>query len=142
MSRKITTGLILSSVMLTTLAFKTQTAKPGKFQNGGNNNYRIYEKESYLILDTASFYLYYRYASEEKVKGKGLVKVEKYFFSKDAGSPILILTTDNLEKTFPDNLAFHYAIEAFFRTNQDLISYDSYCSCYKLKYIYKQSLKQ
>jgi hypothetical protein len=140
MSRNITTGLLLSSIILITLAFKTQTAKPGKFHSG-NNNYRIYEKESYLILDTAGFYLYYKYESEEKLKGKELMKTEEYFFSKDAQSPIQLLNADNLKRTFPDNLPFHYAIDAAFRTNRDLITYDSYCGCYKLKYIYKQSLK-
>jgi hypothetical protein len=141
MSRNITGGVLLSSVILITLAFKTQTARPGKFQHSGNNNYRIYEKESYLILDTAAFYLYYRYESEEKVKGKELVKTEEYYFSKDAQSPIQLLTADNLKRTFPDNLPFHYAIDAEFRTNKDLIDYDSYSGCYKLKFIYKQSLK-
>jgi hypothetical protein len=141
MSRNITTGLILISVTLITLAFKTQTARPGKFQNSETNNYRIYEKESYLILDTAAFCLYYRYESEEKTKGKELVKTEEYFFSKDAQSPIQLLTADNLKRTFPDNLPFHYAIDAEFRNNKDLIAYDSYCGCYKIKYIYKQSFK-
>ena len=141
MSRNIIAGIILISVILINFSFKTQITQSGNYQNHGNNNYRIYEKQSYLILDTAAFYLYYRYESDEKVKGKGLVKVGKYFFSKDAGSPILVLTTDNLEKTFPDNISFHYAVESHFRTDQELIGYDTYCNCYKLKYIYKQSLK-
>jgi hypothetical protein len=138
MFRNLKIGIILTSGLLTSLAFKPQTALSGKFQNSLNNNYRIYEKESYLILDTAAFYLYYRYVSEEKVKGKGLVKVGEYFFSKDLLSPIQLLTADNLKKAFPDNLPFHYAIDAEFKANNDLIGYDTYCRCYKLKYIYKQ----
>ena len=111
------------------------------YQNCDNEIYRFFGKDAYQILDTAEFYLYYRYRQVEKVKGKGLVKTDEYYFSKDAGSPIQLLTAENLKRTFPDNHAFHYAIDSHFRTDQELIAYDSYSKCYKLKFLYKQSLK-
>jgi hypothetical protein len=103
--------------------------------------YRLFDKYPYEILDTAGFYLYYRYNQVEKIKGKELIKTDEYYFSKDAGSPIELLTAENLKQAFPDNLKFHYALDAQFKTNQELIGYDSYAKCYKLKYVYYQSLK-
>jgi hypothetical protein len=111
------------------------------YQNCDNEIYRFFGKDAFRILDTAEFYLYYRYLEVEKVKGKGLVKTDEYFFSKDGGSLIQLLTAENLKKAFPDNHPFHYAIDSHFRTDQDLIAYDSFGKCYKLKYLYNQSLK-
>ncbi len=140
MKTKLIAGCILSFIIFTNVAFN-KFSPSGKFQQKEYKNYRIYEGDSYQILDTAAFYLYYRYVSEEKIKGKSLSKSGKYFFSMNAGSPIQDLTLDNLERSYPDNLTFHYALESFFRTNQDLVAYDRYCNCYKVKYLYKQSLK-
>jgi len=111
------------------------------YQNCDNEIYRFFGKDAYQIIDTTEFYLYYRYQQVEKVKGKGLVKTDEYFFSKDGGSPIQMLTAENLKRAFPDNHPFHYAIDSHFRTDQELISYDSFSGCYKLKYLYNQSLK-
>ena len=93
------------------------------------------------VLDTAYFYLYYRYEQVEKLKGKSLIKTDEYFFSKNSESPIQLLTVENLKRAFPDNLPFNYAIDALFRNDQDLIAYDPYYKGYKLKYLYTQSLK-
>ncbi|HEV3222778.1 MAG TPA: hypothetical protein VGZ90_07865 [Puia sp.] len=111
------------------------------YRNCDSKIYRFFGKGEYQILDTSDFYIYYRYEQVEKVKGKGLVKTDEYFFSKNAESPIQLLTIENLKKAFPDNLPFHYAIDAHFRNDQELIAYDSYFKGYKLKYLYNQSLK-
>ncbi len=109
--------------------------------NQNSKIYRHFGKGEYQILDTDEFYLYFAYEQVEKVKGKALVKTDEYFFSKNAESPIILLTAENLKKAFPDNLPFHYAIDAEFKRDQDLIAYDPYYKGYKLKYVYKQSLK-
>jgi hypothetical protein len=110
-------------------------------QNGTNNNYRIYDKSSYRIVDTAGFYLYYRYIQFEQNRGKGLIKKDEYYFSKDGGSDIQLLTIENLKKAYPENHRFHYDIDAHFRSDRELMAYDSFSKSYKLKYLYMQSLK-
>src|SRR5450432_1110237 len=40
------------------------------YRNCQNKNYRFYNGEAYLLIDTAGFYIYYQYKSEEHVKGK------------------------------------------------------------------------
>ena len=106
-----------------------------------NKNYRFYKNSAYQIIDTAGFYIYYQYMQEEKVKGKGLVKTDEYFFSTNGNGPVLLLTADNLKSAFPDNSRFHYALDAQFKSDKDLLSYDGYQKTYKIKYLYSQSLK-
>jgi|SRR5450432_1387891 hypothetical protein len=139
MKRKITTLSVLTVLTLIFVSFKTHNAN--RNQAIVKKNYRVYDNKSYQILDTAAFYLYDRYGNEDKPKGEGLIKKTEYYFSRDAASPIELLTKDNLKGTFRDNLPFHYAIDAEFRNDQELIAYDTYCRCYKLKYIYIRSFK-
>jgi hypothetical protein len=130
MEKKIISVFVLTGILLITFGFISN-----------NLQYRNSEKGKYQILDTAYFYLYYRYEQVEKVRGKSLIKTDEYFFSRNAESPIQLLTAENLKRAFPDNLPFHYAIDAEFKRDQDLITYDPYYKGYKLKYIYNQSLK-
>jgi hypothetical protein len=136
MKKKIISGFMFTGILLITFGFI-----PDSNLNQDSKIYRHFGKGEYQILDTAEFYLYYSYEQVEKVKGKSLVKTDEYFFSKTAESPIILLTAENLKKAFPDNLPFHYAIDAEFKRDQDLIAYDPYYKGYKLKYIYNRSLK-
>ena len=106
-----------------------------------NKNYRFYNGEAYLLVDTAGFYVYYQYRSEEIVKGKGLIKKDIYLFSKTAGADLKPLTIENLKNAFPVNNSFHYALDANFRSDKDLLAYDSFAKTYKVKYLFNQSVK-
>jgi hypothetical protein len=111
------------------------------YRNCQNKNYRFYNGEAYLLIDTTGFYMYYQYRSEEQVKGKGLVKKDEYFFSRSADGNLQPLTIANLKNAFSDNHPFHYALDASFRSDKDLIAYDSFTKEYKIKHLYNQSLK-
>jgi hypothetical protein len=106
-----------------------------------NKNYRFYNGEAYLVVDTACFYTYYQYRSEELNKGKELIKKDEYFFSKNADGDMQPLTVDNLKSAFPDNHRFHYALDANFKSDKDLIAYDRFQKNYKIKGLYNQSVK-
>jgi hypothetical protein len=107
-----------------------------------NKNYRFYNNEIYQIVDTADFYMYYQYKSEEQTKGKGLVKTDEYYFSKNGVDNIQLLKTANLIKAFPENAWFHYALDANFKSDKDLIAYDPSLGIYKIKYLYNESLNR
>ena len=109
-------------------------------QKGTKGNYRIFHKSSYRVVDTAGFYLYYRYIQFEQIPGKGLIKMDEYYFSKDSNSDIQLLTIENLKRAYPENHRFHDDIDAHFRSNHELMEYDPYTQMYKLKYLYMQSL--
>ncbi len=154
MKKKIITGFMIAGILMITFGFinnKLQSANGEKhsfdkstangYRNRDGKTYRLFGKGEYQVLDTAYFSLYYGYEQVEKSKGKSLVKTDEYFFSRTTESPIQLLTVENLKMAFPDNLPFHYAIEAEFKSDQELIAYDPYYKGYKLKYVYNQSLK-
>src|SRR5271154_7067171 len=70
------------------------------YRNCENKTYRFYNGEAYLLIDTAGFYMYYQYRPEEHIKGKGLIKKDEYFFSKNADGDLQLLTIENLKNSF------------------------------------------
>jgi hypothetical protein len=111
------------------------------YKNCKSENYRFDYKTAYRIIDTAGFFIYYRSIQAEPAKGKGLVKTDAYFFSVHPDSTIQPLTLNNLKKAYPGNHSFHYALDAQFRSDKDLLAYDPYQKTYKVKYLYEKSLK-
>jgi hypothetical protein len=111
------------------------------YRSFDNKNYRFYNGEAYLIIDTSGFYMYYQYKSEENIKGKEPIKKDEYFFSKNADDDLKLLTIENLKNAFPANHHFHYDLDANFRSGSDLVAYDSFQKIYKIKYWYNQSAK-
>src|SRR5579871_54957 len=108
------------------------------YRNCQNKTYRFYNGEAYLLIDTAGFYMYYEYKQEEQNKGKEPIKKDEYFFSSKADGALQLLTIENLKKAFPANNNFHYALDANFKSDKDLIAYDSFQKSYKVKYLYSQ----
>ena len=106
-----------------------------------NSNYRFYEEISYKIIDTAGFYLYYLYKDEAYIKGKALVKTDRYYFSKTASSTILPLTRSALEEAFKNNNLFYSSLITSFHSDKELILFDAVQKQYRLKYLYNLSKK-
>jgi hypothetical protein len=104
-------------------------------------DFRFYNNKLYEILDTASFYLYRHTALEPGNGGKGYATVTKYYFSKKGNSTMQLLSVNNLMNAFPQNVKFHYALETYVHNDNGLMDYDSYSKCYKLKYLFTESLK-
>ena len=112
------------------------------FHDAKEGDYRFYKNELYKVVDAGEgLCLYYASRLEEINKGKGLVKTDEYFFSVSGNSEIYLLTMANLKKAFPDNNKFHYSLDATFKSDKDLMAYDSYSKMYKVKYLYNESLK-
>ncbi|MBO9199580.1 MULTISPECIES: hypothetical protein [Niastella] len=101
---------------------------------------RVYHKEQFQVVDTTAFYLYYQNKNVVPVGGKGMYRANLYFFSTAADSPIIPLTIENLKKAYPASTAFHYALDAYFNSDRQLMSYDEYAKMYKLKYLFLQTL--
>jgi hypothetical protein len=144
MKKTIVKGLIIPGILLIAYSFiriDIQSDRKVGNQSGQKAGIRVFGKNAYQILDTTDFFIYYRYEQVERIKGKALLKTDKYYFSKEGSSDIMLLTIENLKKAYPDNLAFHYALDAHFRNDEELIAYDNYSKTYKIKYLYKRSLK-
>lgn len=101
---------------------------------------RVFQHHTYEVVDTAGFVLYHGWKMVEKIPNKGSIAMNCYYFSKTMSGDIYELSIINLEKVFPENYRFHYAIEEYFRSDKDLMAYDSFVKAYKLKYLFFESL--
>ncbi|MGZ3751779.1 MAG: hypothetical protein ACXVAU_10915, partial [Mucilaginibacter sp.] len=73
--------------------------------------------------------------------GKGPKQTELFYFSSKPDGGIKPLTMDNLQAVFSKDTRFLYAVEGFFKTDNELTSYDTNLKEYKLKYLYAQTLR-
>lgn len=105
------------------------------FKDKRNQVYRFDDEKTYRIVDTTAFLIYAR--EENIVRGKEKTRETRYYFSKSPESRILPLTIRNLKYSFP-NREFHNLLDLQFRTNLELMRYDSYYGEYKLKSIYNK----
>jgi len=108
------------------------------YRNKKNQDFRFYDDIRYKIVDPSHFYIYSREVNV--IRGKARTRETKYFFSKDAESPVMELTRNNLKHAFPGNRDFHYLIDMQFRNDRELVAYDSYYKQYKLKGLFNRSL--
>jgi len=108
------------------------------YRNNGQD-YRYFNNAAYRIIDTQGFYIYGN--SKLVPAGKGPKPAEFFYFSSKPGSEIKPLTMDNLQASFSKDTRFLYAVEGFFKTDNELTSYDANLKEYKLKYLYAQTLR-
>ena len=104
-------------------------------------DYRIAGDNALAIVDATSFVLYSNVKVTRDMKGRD-TKEMVYYFSKDVNSEVKALTKDNLKAAFADNSRFRYYLDAFFKSDKDLIAFDAQANEYKIKFIYESSLKE
>src|SRR6266540_5811241 len=66
----------------------------------------------------------------------------KYFFTTSSSNVLKELTKTNLKKAFPNDHAFHDALDANFKEDKELINYDDFHKMYKINRIYTTTVKQ
>lgn len=99
--------------------------------------FRFVDNREYEIINPREQILIYKYMHLAHSPKNADQYPVKYFFSKDAFSPLQDLTIQNLKQAFPDNHKFHDALDVHFSNNSDLINYDSFHKMYKLNWIFK-----
>ena len=75
-------------------------------------------------------------------QGKNLKDSEFFYFSSNTDDEIKPLTIDNLQSVFSKDTKFLYAIQGFFRTDNELTAFVANLKEYKLKYLYAQTVRQ
>lgn len=107
------------------------------FADDKGRHYRFINNVAYHVLDTTGFYMYQHM---ERPAGKGYqAPVAKHYFSTGPGSNVQALTIHNLKKAFPGNAEFRYWLDAAFKSDKDLLTFDHFSKMYKLKYVYLRS---
>jgi hypothetical protein len=107
------------------------------YKDNTGQSYRFFDKKIYPILNSGEKILIYKI--QDKIGFKGQAPVESYHFSRDAGSPIYLLTISNLETAFSENKEFQKLLEIHFSNDNQLIEYDKQHGEYKLNRILELS---
>ncbi len=100
-------------------------------------DYRVFNGEDFLIVDTADFFIYNQIRQVRQMKWQQQ-KQTFYFFSVTANSNIEQLTRTNIENAFQYNEQFDHFLATTFKTNDELMTYDKRLKKYRLKYLYEE----
>lgn len=104
------------------------------FRSCGGRDYRFVGNEEYEILESReiSIYIHEVPARNPKDTSRGLPTSRLYFFSVGSGGPVLPLTIQNVKEAFPNNHAFHDAVDSTFHIDDDLTQYDAFHRMFKV----------
>ena len=113
----------------------TQGTQKREFQKSSIYGFRDYDGRSfrfvgndvYEIRDAGRMFIY----GAERLVRKGAVE-KAYFFSVGATGEVQPLTLINVKKAFPVNHRFHDSLDAAFKTDSELIQFDSFHKMYKV----------
>jgi len=104
------------------------------------NDFRFYNKTIYPVLNRGEQILIYKKEIQVGTPKSPELKI-KYFFSKDAYSPIFNLTTNNIESAFEKNIIFKEFLETHFKNDTELAEFDEIHNIYKINRLLELSLK-
>ena len=107
------------------------------YKDCDNLTYRFAEKSHYVILNPTEQILLYKHA----IKGSKNQPAEvHYYFSVFGAGEVQALTLMNLKKAFPENHKLHDALDAEFKTDDQLSEYDTFHKMYKVNRLYASTL--
>ena len=106
------------------------------YRNNGMN-YRVFNSEDFLIVDTADFFIYSQLHQVREMKWQSQ-KQTVYFFSVNANSNVEPLTRVNVENAFQYNEQFDHYLASTFKKDDELVAYDKRLKKYRLKYLYEE----
>jgi hypothetical protein len=99
------------------------------------------ESKGYTIVNPGEPIIIYKYVHAAHSPKEAEKYVPKYFFITESSDVLNELTKQNLKKAYPENHAYHDALDANFNKDSELVSYDDFHKMYKINWLYKNSLK-
>lgn len=133
MKRLFTIALLLTGLCTATNTFA---------QKAGITAQRATAKKGYTVINQGEQIIIYKYAHSSHSPKETEKYAPKYFFILKSTDALQELTKANLKKAFPENHAFHDALDANFKEDKELINYDDFHKMYKLNWIYKNTIKE
>ncbi|TWI82625.1 hypothetical protein LX66_5200 [Chitinophaga japonensis] len=103
------------------------------YQRNNGQVVRTWNKVPYTLSEQGDIWIYYRYLNV--TQGKGIQMERKYFYSTAGNSEILPLTISNLKHSFPEKYLFHNFLDAQFRNDAELSTYDSFAKKFKVNHL-------
>lgn len=111
------------------------------YRSTRGEDFRFVDNKEYKILNPGEPLLIYVYRHSSHSPKENSKYLPMYYFSTDAYSAPKSLTKANLKAAFPDNHKFHDAMDAQFKSDQELREYDRFHKMYKLNWIIKNDIK-
>ena len=121
--------------------YTLQKSETYGYRNTKGEDFRFVDDKTYEILNPGEAILIYVYQHPAHSPKEVTKYVPMYFFSKDAVAVPQALTKANLKAAIPNNHKFHDALDAQFKDDDELYTYDSFHKMYKLNRIYESSIK-
>jgi hypothetical protein len=100
------------------------------------------KEKGYTVLNPGELIIIYKYQHLSHSPKEAEKYAPKYFFTTSSSNVLKELTKMNLKKAFPNEHAFHDALDAQFREDKELISYDDFHKMYKVNRVYTSTVKQ
>jgi hypothetical protein len=100
--------------------------------------FRFVDKKEYKVLNPGQSPVLYVYQYPNSTKGT-VKYVAEYYFSADPSANVQALTKENLKAAYPENHKFHDALDATFKTDEGLASFDSFHKMYKINHLLEMS---
>lgn len=94
--------------------------------------------KNYTALNAKEPIVIYKYQHPGHSPKEAEKYTPKYFFTTGTSDLLQDLTRSNLKKAFPANHPFHDALDATFKDDKELISYDDFHKMYKVNWLLKQ----
>ena len=107
------------------------------YKDCDNITYRFAEKSHYVILNPTEQILLYKHT----IKGSKNQPAEvHYYFSVSGTGEVQALTLVNLKKAFPENHKLHDALDAEFKSDDQLSEYDTFHKMFKVNRLYATTI--
>lgn len=88
---------------------------------------------SYNFIEHGVIWIYYK--DINVALGKGMKRERKYYFAVSPKDKILPLTIYNLKRSFPDKHKFHNFLDAQFRSDSELASFNSFANKFQVNHL-------
>ena len=102
---------------------------------------KIYLSRDFVSYDFIEKGVIWIYSKEQTVQlGKGVKREKKYYYSISGKDKIIPLTIHNLKKSFPGKDVFHNFLDAQFRNDADLVSYNEIEKKYRVNHLLETTI--
>jgi hypothetical protein len=130
---------LVSLVLITISVFMVSTAMA---QKDSLTSATATKEKGYTVLNPGEPITIYKYQHPSHSPKEAEKYAPKYFFTTSSANVLKELTKMNLKKAFPNDHAFHDALDVNFREDKELINYDDFHKMYKLNRVYTTTVKQ
>lgn len=100
------------------------------------------KSKGYTVINPGEAITIYKYVHRAHSPKEAEKYAPKYFYTTQSSDVLKELTKTNLKKEFPENHAFHDALDANFKEDAELTAYDDFHKMYKVTWILNNNMNK